>query len=125
MAQSKTLTNPKIAPIRFKSRIKLSTSFPGERIITLEEVSWHDTISDCWIVIYDRVYDITDFLKEHPGGHDVLLDYAGRDGTCAFRGVGHSKAAHGALKEFLIGELPMEERLFRKPSGLKLIGIPD
>lgn len=36
----------------------------GERIITLEEVSWHDTPKDCWIVVYDRVYDVTDFLDE-------------------------------------------------------------
>ncbi|KAB0804952.1 hypothetical protein PPYR_01922 [Photinus pyralis] len=124
MAQLQTLTNSQIEPIRFTSRVKLSTSLPGERIITLEEVSWHDNISDCWIVIYDRVYDVTDFLREHPGGHDVLLDYAGRDGTCAFRGSGHSKAACEALKEYLIGELPMTERLFRKPDGLKLIDIP-
>lgn len=34
----------------------------SEKIYTLEEVSWHDTPDDCWIVIYDRVYDITDFL---------------------------------------------------------------
>lgn len=37
---------------------------PEERVITLDEVSWHDTPDDCWIVIYDRVYDITDFQDE-------------------------------------------------------------
>lgn len=37
---------------------------PEERVIGLQEVSWHDTRNDCWIVIYDRVYDITDFLDE-------------------------------------------------------------
>lgn len=37
---------------------------PEERVITLDEVSWHDTLDDCWIVIYDRVYDITDFQDE-------------------------------------------------------------
>lgn len=31
--------------------------------ITLDEVSYHDTMQDCWIVLYDRVYDITDFLE--------------------------------------------------------------
>jgi hypothetical protein len=33
-------------------------------IISMDQVSWHDHCSDCWIVIYDRVYDVTDFLLE-------------------------------------------------------------
>lgn len=32
--------------------------------ISLEEVSDHDCADDCWIIIYDRVYDITDFLDD-------------------------------------------------------------
>lgn len=35
-----------------------------DRTITLAEVSQHDTYRDCWVVIYDRVYDITDFFDE-------------------------------------------------------------
>lgn len=31
--------------------------------ITLKEVAQHDEMSDCWVVIYDRVYDVTDFLR--------------------------------------------------------------
>lgn len=30
--------------------------------ISLKEVAEHDTIEDCWVVIYDRVYDITNFF---------------------------------------------------------------
>lgn len=32
------------------------------RIIDLAEVANHDTLDDCWIVLYDRVYDVTEFL---------------------------------------------------------------
>lgn len=32
--------------------------------IPLSEVLEHDTIEDCWIIIYDRVYDITNFLDQ-------------------------------------------------------------
>jgi cytochrome b involved in lipid metabolism len=32
------------------------------RIISLAEVGDHDTVDDCWIVLYDRVYDVTQFL---------------------------------------------------------------
>jgi hypothetical protein len=31
---------------------------------TLEEVKHHDTWNDCWVVIYDRIYDITQFLRQ-------------------------------------------------------------
>lgn len=33
------------------------------QVISLDEVSYHDHKSDCWIIIYDRVYDITNFLR--------------------------------------------------------------
>lgn len=93
------------------------------RIITLDEVAWHDTGDDCWVVIYDYVYDCTEFLEEHPGGSDVLLEYAGRDATLAFIGTGHSRLAKQSLERYLIGELPAGERIFRIPDGVKLAGL--
>ncbi|XP_008559554.1 uncharacterized protein LOC103579799 isoform X2 [Microplitis demolitor] len=89
--------------------------------ITLEELSWHDTIDDCWIAIYDYIYDCTEFIKKHPGGGDVLSEYAGRDGTLAFISTGHSKLANNLLDKYLIGELPVHERLFRREDGIKII----
>lgn len=41
-----------------------NTSVNERRKITLDEVSNHDTFNDCWIVLYDRVYDVTKFLNE-------------------------------------------------------------
>lgn len=32
--------------------------------ITLKEVAEHDSYGDCWIILYDRVYDVTKFLNE-------------------------------------------------------------
>ncbi|KAK6619077.1 hypothetical protein RUM44_003459 [Polyplax serrata] len=80
------------------------------REIDLHQVSWHDQPDDCWIVLYDRVYDVTEFLQEHPGGLDVLLEYAGRDATLAYRGFGHSAQAWQILQKYLIGVLPEKER---------------
>lgn len=39
------------------------------KVISLEEVSNHDSFDDCWIIIYDRVYDITGFLHRVSSGH--------------------------------------------------------
>ncbi|XP_062551925.1 uncharacterized protein LOC134217163 [Armigeres subalbatus] len=93
--------------------------------ISLDEVSYHDTMQDCWIVLYDRVYDITNFLETHPGGHDVLLEHAGRDATIAFTGTGHSKAAFASLKMYEIGELPLCERIYRCQGMLNAAVLPD
>lgn len=32
--------------------------------ITMKEVSEHNKKTDCWIVIRDKVYEVTDFLDE-------------------------------------------------------------
>lgn len=55
--------------------------------ITLDEVSRHKTAEDCWIVIDDTVYDVTKFLKLHPGGKGVILAGGGRDVTDEFWGL--------------------------------------
>lgn len=34
------------------------------RIYSLSEVAEHDNYNDCWIVLYDRVYNVTEFLNE-------------------------------------------------------------
>ena len=91
--------------------------------ISLDEVAWHDSMDDCWMVIYDYVYDCTNFMKNHPGGPDILLEYSGRDATLAFIGTGHSKAAFRILEKYLIGELPVSERLFRTPNGIKILNV--
>jgi cytochrome b involved in lipid metabolism len=83
-------------------------------IFTLDEVSYHDTPNDCWMIIYDRVYDVTSFLSEHPGGDEIMLEYAGRDATLAFRSVGHSSMAETLLKPFLMGILVEKERIWTR-----------
>lgn len=112
---------------------KTSTSYDREKprrlkrtelkSISLDEVAWHDTPDDCWLVIYDYVYDCTELVKTHSGGQDVLLEYAGRDATLGFIDTGHSKTARETLERYLIGELPIEQRIFRVPGGVKVVGF--
>jgi len=49
----------------------------AERKVTLEELNEHNKTGDLWIVVHGKVYDVSDFMDEHPGGGDVLLDTAG------------------------------------------------
>ncbi|OSX67687.1 hypothetical protein POSPLADRAFT_1051817 [Postia placenta MAD-698-R-SB12] len=55
------------------------------RVWSLSEVARHNSPSD-------RVYDVTEFLPEHPGGAKIILKYAGRDATAAYEPI-HPKDA--------------------------------
>eukprot|EP00299_Pterocystis_sp_00344_P001476 c11314_g1_i1.p1 GENE.c11314_g1_i1~~c11314_g1_i1.p1 ORF type:complete len:524 (+),score=111.16 c11314_g1_i1:34-1572(+) len=49
-----------------------------------EEVRQHNKDTDCWIVIDNKVFDVTKFAKMHPGGKALLYDNGGKDATEAF-----------------------------------------
>jgi len=51
---------------------------------TLEEVAKHTTKGDCWVVVAGKVLNVTDFLKDHPGGELAILTFAGKDATEEF-----------------------------------------
>jgi len=93
--------------------VEETNSGEGESVFTLDEVSFHDTPVDCWLVVYDNVYDITPFLGQHPGADEVILEYAGCDATLAFKSVGHSRFAEEMLESYRIGRLVEEERIWR------------
>ncbi|KXJ12793.1 cytochrome b5 [Exaiptasia diaphana] len=80
---------------------------------TLEEVSDHCHPDSCWIVYVDKVYDITKFIDEHPGGFEILLEHAGTDATSVFKGTGHTKEARDMLSLYFIGNLVEEERIYK------------
>ena len=40
----------------------------GEALLSVEEIKTHNSPDDCWIVVDGKVWDITDFAPEHPGG---------------------------------------------------------
>ncbi|KAG2712008.1 hypothetical protein I3760_04G104800 [Carya illinoinensis] len=78
----------------------------GERkLYTLVEVSEHNDPKDCWLVIEGKVYDVTKFLDDHPGGEDVLLSATGKDATDDFEDVGHSSSARAIMEEFYVGDI--------------------
>lgn len=75
----------------------------ASKIYSLEEVKEHTTAKSCWIIVHGKVYDVTDFLEEHPGGYDIILQVTGRDATQDFEEIGHSKSAYALLEKHLIG----------------------
>jgi cytochrome b involved in lipid metabolism len=82
--------------------------------IAFEEVKKHTTRNSLWFVIHNKVYDVTKFMDEHPGGEEVLLEQAGKNATEIFEDVSHSADAKDLMKTYLIGELPEHERVAEK-----------
>ena len=85
------------------------------KTLTLAEVATHDREEDCYLIIGNertggaKVYDVTKYLDEHPGGDAVLLELAGKYADDMFEDIGHSTNARQQLKEFLVGTLDATE----------------
>ena len=63
-----------------------------------------------------KVYDVTGFLADHPGGDDLILRYAGRDVGSIMKDKEehlHSQSAYDMLDEFVIGKLGTDETTVR------------
>ncbi|NXT19429.1 CYB5 protein, partial [Syrrhaptes paradoxus] len=80
------------------------------RYYRLEEVQKHNNSQSSWIILHHRIYDVTKFLDEHPGGEEVLREQAGGDATENFEDVGHSTDARAMSETFIIGELHPDDR---------------
>lgn len=85
-------------------------------LYTLEEVAKHCKEGDYWMVIDNRVYDVTNFIASHPGGREPLTHNAGLDATDQFAEVGHSANAKNKLKGLQVGVLVEADRRTAKPA---------
>uniref|UniRef100_A0A8C9X0J0 acyl-CoA (8-3)-desaturase n=1 Tax=Sander lucioperca TaxID=283035 RepID=A0A8C9X0J0_SANLU len=79
-------------------------------VYTWEEVQSHCNRNDQWLVINRKVYNITQWVKRHPGGIRVISHYAGEDATEAFTAFHPDlKFVQKFLKPLQIGELAATE----------------
>lgn len=91
------------------------------RTYSQAQVLMHGSPEDLWMIVYNKIYDVTSFTDDHPGGAEVLFDCAGVDATDAFDDVGHSQDAIDMLRPYLVGQLPAHEC---KRYGLFLPPVP-
>lgn len=83
---------------------------PGRTLPTIPraEVEAHNTKKSCYVTIGERVFDVTDFLEDHPGGPELILEYGGKDVKTIMEDEVshfHSEAAYEILDESLVGFL--------------------
>ena len=84
----------------------LNIDFENLPLITLKEVSRHNTLNSAWTVIDGLVLDITDWIKLHPGG-DIIKKSMGRDTTKEWWEIpAHSVSiVNNIFPKYVIGKL--------------------
>ena len=75
------------------------------KLYAWEEIRKHNKDTDCWVVWYGYVLDMTKFLDRHPGGLDPINDLGGYDITKQFEAIGHSEKAIATARKFIVGRL--------------------
>ena len=74
------------------------------RKISLNEVKKHNTKDNSWMIINNKVLDVTHWIDRHPGGN-IIMKGIGKDATNYFNNSNHSSGAKNKLKKCVIGEL--------------------
>lgn len=46
-------------------------------MLSAEELAQHASEDDCWLAIHGKVYNVSEYLVDHPGGLDVMIEHAG------------------------------------------------
>ena len=77
---------------------------------TWDEISQHVSRRDCWIVLHGKVYDVTRFLPDHPGGDHIILAFGGKDATKVFDDIGHSQTAVEMTSQYQLKGLVEQQR---------------
>lgn len=80
-----------------------------EKTFSWEEIQKHTSENDCWVVFGGKVYDVTKFMSNHPGGPKPLLTNAGKDATTEFESI-HDDAAKKMAAEYCIGKVDPNEK---------------
>lgn len=75
-----------------------------KQLYTEDEVAQHNKASDVWIILKNKVYDVTQYVEEHPGGKAILRN-AGKDSTKGFYGPQHPERVFDLIDDFYIGDL--------------------
>merc|ERR1712146_456251 len=78
---------------------------------TVEEVARHQSKGDCWVVLNNQVYDVTEFLPDHPGGKNAILLYGGKDATKEFNMLHKPEIIEKYGKQYHIGTLVVKSKL--------------
>ncbi|XP_058925639.1 acyl-CoA (8-3)-desaturase isoform X2 [Kogia breviceps] len=95
---------------------------PTPRYFTWDEVAQRSgRDKERWLVIDRKVYNISEFTRQHPGGSRVISHYAGQDATDPFVAFHINKGlVRKYMNSLLIGELSPEQPSFEPTKNKEL-----
>merc|ERR1712243_185216 len=109
------LSETNYSPKKMGDSEELEVNENGLKVFSMEEVEKHTEAKgdskSIWTVIHDKVYDVTKFLDEHPGGEEIMIENAG-----------HSSDAREMLEEYFIGDVHEDDKTGSKERGAKSWG---
>lgn len=95
---------PTAGPTQSPTASPSGSSAPGT--YTLAQVATHNSPADCWSVVNNSVYNLTDWISAHPGGAGPIEGMCGIDATTAFTNQhGGQGQPEAELATFKIGTL--------------------
>ena len=80
------------------------TKLTGLPKITDDELRKHNNEYGLWVALYGKVFDLTNFYMDHPGGWDVIEECAGKECTERFEEGEHMPESIRDLKQYYIGD---------------------
>lgn len=83
--------------------VSTSSPTPTPQGYTMAQVAVHNSAAGCWSVVNGKVYDLTSWINQHPGGRSAILAMCGHDGSAAFNGQhgGQSRPANELASFYL------------------------
>lgn len=102
--EDETETSP--SPTPTKTTEPSPTPTKSQAGYTMAQVAEKNSQSACWVAIDGMVYDLTDWIRQHPGGRGAILSICGTDGTSSFNGQHGGRAGpSAALDRYVLGPL--------------------
>ena len=101
------VTEPVVQPVPNTKPVVITTPpvvAPTTVMYNIAEVAKHNNSNDCWVIIDSKIYNVTGFIPNHPGGPDKIIWNCGKDATSIFD-LKHSSDKKQYLTPFYLADL--------------------
>ena len=94
--------NLNISQLTFNSETSTADTF------SINQVSKHNTKNDCYLIINNKVYDVSNYISYHPWGSRTIVSRCGEEVSGIFARI-HSNRAWDLLKKYKIGTITINQ----------------